>query len=101
MGQWPQHLLQVDVVQVVWAADSLHHPTFWCDHVEGKEGRLGELQEPGGGTRRHRVIGHEGHVRFQDVSVKAAETHTEGVMSQVCEHHREEDCKQSGRGPQT
>lgn len=79
LGKELQHLLQVDVVQVVGAADSLHHPALRCDHVEGEEGRLGELQEAGGGTRRHRVIGHEGHVGFQDVAVKAAETRTEEV----------------------
>lgn len=74
LGKEWQNLLQVDVVQVIGAADSLHHPALWRDHVEGKEGRLGELQESGGGTRRHRVIGHEGHFGFQDVAVKAAET---------------------------
>lgn len=81
MGRKLQHLLQVDVVQVVGAAHSLHHPALWGDHVKGKQGRLREVQESGGGTRRHRVISHEGHFWFQDVAVKAAETHAGEAMS--------------------
>lgn len=94
LGKELQHLLQVDVVQVVGAADSLHHPALRCDHVKGEEGRLGKLQESGSGTCRHRVIGHEGHFGFQDVAVKAAETHTEKEASYVCR-----DWKQCGHGP--
>lgn len=74
MEKEQHYLLQVDVVQVIGAADSLHHPALWCDHIKGEKGRLWELHEAGSWTCRHCVISHEGHVRFQDVAVKAVKT---------------------------
>lgn len=74
MEKEQHYLLQVDVVQVIGAADSLHHPAIWCDHIEGEKGRFWELHEAGSWTCRYCVIGHEGHVRLQDVAVKAVKT---------------------------
>lgn len=65
------YLLQVDVVQVMRAADSLNHPALWSNHIKGEKGRLWDFHEAGKGTRWHCVIGQEWHIRLQDKAVKA------------------------------
>lgn len=57
-----RYLLQVDVIQIMGAADSLDHPTLWCDHIKGEKRRLWEFQEAGDWSCRHCVISQERHI---------------------------------------
>lgn len=73
------HLLQVDVVQVMGAAHSLHHPALWCDHVKGEEWRLWQIHEAGNRPWRHCIIGQEGNIRLQDKAVETVRKDRETV----------------------
>ncbi len=64
----------MDVIQVMGAADSLHHPALRCDHIKSEKGRFWELHEAGNWSWRHCVIGQEIHIRLQDKAVKAVKT---------------------------
>lgn len=79
-----RYLLQVDVIQVMGAADSLHHPALWCDHIKGKKGRLWEFHEAGSWSWRHCVIGHERHIRLQDKAIKAAKRKRDDQIFAAC-----------------
>lgn len=79
-----QYLLQVDVVQVMRAADSLHHPAFWSNHIQGEKGSLWDFQKAGNWTWRHCVIGQERHIRLQDKAVKAAKKRRGDRILEAC-----------------
>lgn len=68
------YLLQVDIIQIIGAADSLHHPALWCDHIKGEKGRFWEVHEASNWSWRHCVVGQEIHIRLQDKAVKAVKT---------------------------
>lgn len=78
------YLLQVDVIQVMGAADSLHHPALRCDHIKGEKGRLWELHEAGNGSWRNCVVGQESHIRLQDKAVKAVRITRDDQNSSAC-----------------
>lgn len=76
--------MQVDVIQVVGAADSLHHPALWCDHVKGKKWGLREFHEAGRWSWRYCVISQESHIRLQDIAVKAVKTSRDDQITSAC-----------------
>lgn len=80
----PGYLLQVDVIQVMGAADSLHHPALWCDHIKGEKRRLWQFHEAGSRSWRHSVIGQERHIRLQDKTVKAVKTNRDDSIKGAC-----------------
>lgn len=80
----PGYLLQVDVIQVMGAADSLHHPALWCDHIKGEKWGLWQFHEAGSRSRRHSVIGQERHIRLQDKAVKAVKTNGDDSIKGAC-----------------
>lgn len=79
-----KYLLQVDVIQVMGAADSLHHPALWCDHIKGEKGRLWEFHEAGSWSWRHCVIGQERHIRLQDKAIKAVKANRDDQIFGAC-----------------
>lgn len=80
----PGYLLQVDVIQVMGAADSLHHPALRCDHIKGEKRGLWQFHEAGSRSWRHSVIGQERHIRLQDKAVKAVKTNRDDSMEGAC-----------------
>lgn len=73
--------MHVDVIQVIGAADSLHHPALWYDHVKGKKGGLWEFHEAGRWSWRYCVISQESHIRLQDKAVKAVKTSSDDQIT--------------------
>lgn len=65
------YLLKMNVVQVIGAANRLHHPVVRGDHVQCEERGLGHLSEACHWPWGHRIIGLEGHVRLQHIAVEA------------------------------
>lgn len=84
MARRLSYLPQVDIVQVVRAADSLHHPALWSNHIQGEKGRLRDFHKAGDGTWRHCVIGQERHVRLQDKAIEAAEKREWDWILEAC-----------------
>lgn len=79
-----RYLLKVDVVQVMRAANSLHHPAFWSNHIQREKGRLWDFHKAGNWTRRHCAIGQERHIRLQDKTVKAAKKRSGDRILEAC-----------------
>lgn len=79
-----RYLLKVDVIQVMRAADSLHDPALWCDHIKGEKRRLWELCEAGNWSWRHCVVGQETHIGLQDEAVKAVKTNRDDHNLSAC-----------------